>query len=57
MMSGSYVMIDPAGRFFDNVDGFHNYSRFILKVGVMEALRDISVVPERFVQRGGHYGW
>ena len=56
-MSGSYVMIDPAGRFFDNVDGFHNYNRFILKVGVMEALRDISVVPERFVQRGGHYGW
>ena len=57
LMSGSYVMVDPAGRFFDNVDGFHNYSRFILRVGVDEALKDISVVPERFIQRGGRYEW
>ena len=57
LMSGSYVMVDPAGRFFDNVDGFHNYSRFILRVGVDEALKDISLVPERFIQRGGRYEW
>ena len=57
LMSGSYVMIDPAGRFFDNLRGSHNYSRFILKVGVAEALRDIDVIPERFVRRGGRYDW
>ena len=27
LMTGSYVMVDPAGRFFDNVSGTHSYSR------------------------------
>ena len=27
LMTGSYVMVDPAGRFFDNVSGTHAYSR------------------------------
>ena len=27
LMTGSYVMVDPAGRFFDNVSGTHRYSR------------------------------
>ena len=34
LMRGSYVMVDPAGRFFDNVEGGHTYSRPILEVGV-----------------------
>lgn len=37
-MKGSYIMVDPAGRFFDNVTGKHTYSSPILKVGVPEAL-------------------
>ena len=57
MMTGSYVMVDPAGRFFDNVQGVHNYSRPITEVGVDEALKDVSVDSERFLQRGGRYDW
>ena len=34
LMTGSYVMVDPAGRFFDNAAGAHTYSRPILEVGV-----------------------
>ena len=34
MMTGSYVMVDPAGRLFDNMAGGHAYSRPILDVGV-----------------------
>ena len=34
LMTGSYVMVDPAGRFFDNVDGTYVYSRPINQVGV-----------------------
>lgn len=56
-MTESYVMIDPAGRFFDNVQGTYRYSDPILKVGVEEALKQVSIDPERFRQRGGEYDW
>ena len=56
-MTESYVMIDPAGRFFDNTQGFYRYSESILKVGVAEALKQVSIDPERFRQRGGEYDW
>lgn len=56
-MTESYVMIDPAGRFFDNTQGFYNYSDPILKVGVVAALKQVSIDPERFHQRGGEYDW
>ena len=56
-MTGSYVMIDPAGRFFDNVSGIHNYSRPILEVGVDEAFADVSADPWKFRSRGGLYDW
>lgn len=55
LMTESYVMIDPAGRFFDNVQGRYTYSHPILEVGVEEALKDVSVNPNRFHQRGGQY--
>lgn len=56
-MTESYVMIDPAGRFFDNTQGFYRYSDPILKIGVAEALKQVSIDPERFHQRGGKYDW
>ena len=56
-MTESYVMIDPAGRFFDNVQDSYRYSEPILKVGVEEALKQVSIDPERFRQRGGEYDW
>lgn len=55
LMTGSYVMIDPRGRFFDNTSGQHTYSRPILEVGVTTALEDVTVYTERFQQRGGSY--
>ena len=57
LMTGSYVMIDPAGRFFDNTKGCHTYSRPILQVGVPSAMQDVKIDPERFGLRGGYYGW
>lgn len=57
LRTGSYVMVDPAGRFFDNVAGAHSYSRSIIKGGVKEALRDVSVDPEKFLSRNGIYNW
>ena len=57
LMTGSYVMVDPAGRFFDNTTGTHMYSRPINEVGVGAALREISVDAGRFRLRDGLYEW
>ena len=57
MMTGSYVMIDPAGRFFDNMSGGHVYSRPIAQVGVDTALSEVSVDAEKFRLRSGLYDW
>lgn len=57
MMTGSYVMVDPAGRFFDNTKGSHSYGDPIIDVGVDEALKSVSIDPQRFLKRGGRYDW
>lgn len=57
LMTESYVMLDPAGRFFDNTQGTYTYSSPLLEVGVETALGEIRVSRERFVQRGGQYDW
>ena len=57
LMTGSYVMIDPMGRFFDNTKGSHTYSRPILEAGVAGALQGVKIDPEMFGKRGGRYEW
>ena len=57
LMTGSYVMVDPAGRFFDNAAGVHVYSRPINQVGVDAALREVSADPGKFLLREGLYEW
>ena len=55
MMTGSYLMIDPLGHFFDNTEGRHTYGRPILEAGIGQALEDVEIYPERFAGRGGRY--
>ena len=57
LMTGSYVMVDPAGRFFDNSSGSHAYSRPILEVGLAAALQDVTADPRKFRLRDGMYDW
>ena len=57
LMTASYIMVDPAGRFFDNSRGTHTYSRPILDIGVEEALKDVLINTKRFLKRGGQYDW
>lgn len=56
-MTGSYIMIDPMGRFFDNVDGRLVYGEPILDVGVERAFASVRWERERMVARGGIYPW
>ena len=54
---GSYVMVDPAGRFFDNVEGMHRYSLPILEAGTRLAIQQMGYDERKFLQRGGEWGW
>jgi len=56
-MKGSYVMVDPAGRFFDNTTGTHNYSKSILEIGSRLAIQQVNYDFSKFVSRGGIYDW
>jgi radical S-adenosyl methionine domain-containing protein 2 len=53
MMRGSYAMIDPAGRFFQNTHGTYKYSSPIHEIGVLEALRQVGFSWKKLVERGG----
>jgi radical S-adenosyl methionine domain-containing protein 2 len=53
----SYVMIDPAGRFFSDGTGIHHYSKPILEVGMKAALAEVQMSYEKFVDRDGYYNW
>ena len=57
LMTGSYIMVDPMGRFYDNVDGRYRYGRPILQAGVEGALQDVRVDRDTFERRGGRYEW
>jgi radical S-adenosyl methionine domain-containing protein 2 len=54
-MTGSYLMISPDGRFFNNIEGVHNYSDPILKAGIRNALAQTPLLREVFYKREGDY--
>jgi radical S-adenosyl methionine domain-containing protein 2 len=56
-MTGSYAMVDPAGRFFENSTGSLLYSQPILEVGVLAAYEQAHPDSEKFLKRGGLYDW
>jgi radical S-adenosyl methionine domain-containing protein 2 len=56
-MIGSYMMIDPLCRLYDNVGQVHHYSRPIPEIGLAEAVREIVINLPAFEARGGSYQW
>jgi radical S-adenosyl methionine domain-containing protein 2 len=56
-IKGSYAMVDPAGRFFDNTSGKYQYSKAILEVGAQKAILEMSYSKDKFIARGGEYNW
>lgn len=57
LMTGSYLLIDPQGRMFENSGGKHTYSRSLLTNTVDECLSDINLNRKTFLERGGIYNW
>jgi radical S-adenosyl methionine domain-containing protein 2 len=56
-MTGSYLLIDPQGRLFENSAGKHTYSQPLQKSSVEKCLSEINLNREMFVNRGGIYNW
>ena len=56
-MTGSYIMIDPSGRFFDNTQGKLVYSQPILEVGIQEAFQETYFSLNKLIEREGIYTW
>lgn len=56
-MRGSYVMVDPKGRFFDSSAGHHTYSEPILDVGVAAAFPQVNFDHDKYLSRGASYQW
>ncbi|WP_461598967.1 viperin family antiviral radical SAM protein [Winogradskyella sp.] len=56
-ITNSYVMIDPAGRFFSNEKGKHEYSKPILDIGIKQAFKSRNYDYTKFISRDGLYNW
>lgn len=56
-MTGSYLLIDPQGRLFENSLGKHTYSRPLQSNDIETCLSDINLNREMFIKRGGIYDW
>lgn len=56
-MTGSYLLIDPFGRLFENTQGKHSYSRNLIDNNIIDCLSDINLNRDMFIERGGIYNW
>ncbi len=56
-MIDSYAMIDPQGRFYQNRGNSYKFSKKILQVGVINALKEVRYNYAKFIERGGLHIW
>ena len=54
-MTDSYVMVDPAGCFFNNSTGRLSHGLSLLEHDVRDAFRSTNFSPEKFEERDGSY--
>lgn len=57
LMSGSYLLIDPMGRFYENWGSHNKKSDSLITHSVEHCLGQIQLDRERFIDRGGIYEW
>ena len=56
-MTGSYLLIDPQGRLFENSQGKHTYSQPLQNNDINQCLSEINLNRDMFIKRGGIYNW
>lgn len=56
-MTGSYLLVDPQGRLFENSKGTHTYSDKLTQFSFEHCIKQITLDRDMFIQRGGIYNW
>lgn len=56
-MTGSYLLIDPQGRLFENSNGKHTYSDSLIDNNFEHCVSQINLNRDMFIKRGGIYKW
>jgi radical S-adenosyl methionine domain-containing protein 2 len=56
-MTGSYLLVDPKGRLFENSQGKHTYSSPLQDNDIEKCLSEITLNRKMFIKRGGIYNW
>lgn len=57
LMTGSYLLIDPLGRMFENTLGSHSYSHSLITNSYNECYQQLQFNEDRFIARGGIYNY
>lgn len=57
LMTGSYLLIDPLGRFYENWGADTRKSDSLVTHSVEHCLNQISLDRDKFIARGGIYNW
>lgn len=57
LMTGSYLLVDPLGRLFENSAGKHTYSDSLINQDIEHCLSQINLNRDTFIERGGIYKW
>lgn len=53
LMTSSYIMISPQGKFYSNATAQHQYSGSIIDIGVKSAFKQVAYDHDKFLERGG----
>ena len=56
-MTGSYLLVDPQGRLFENSSGKHTYSDSLIDNSFEDCAKQINLDRDMFIKRGGIYNW
>lgn len=57
LMTASYLLIDPLGRFYENWGSENRKSDSLITHSVEHCLNQVSLDKEKFLARGGIYDW
>ena len=57
LMTASYLMIDPYGRFYDEETQANNPRPSLVDAGLEDAMRGLKFDPTKFLLRGALYDW
>lgn len=57
LMTDSYLMIDPSGRFYKGKESMKNKRPSLINASIEDAMKNLNFDFKKFCQRNGYYEW